>query len=469
MPTTDLNGGVKVIFSLTDLLVEAGHAVDLFSYSNNPGWYTPKANLVEAKNLSDVDMSRYDFVVVSNAAFIPLVLPLLGQARCVLLAQDYESFHHALDATYESFLTESAAFKSLYSLPVPIISTSRPIARLIKERVGKTAYYISVGLNKEVLVRQTHTPSKNRKRILFVGNYLMPYKGIRDGLAALEKLSSIIPVELVLITREERGRRLFGSHSFPKEVHFCPPERDVPEIIASSDVYCCTSWYEGLGLPALEAFCCGTPVVSTRTIGVDDYAVDGVNLILANANDPDDLSDKIRRILTDSALAAHLVEGGFETVRNRYDWAQSLASFVNAIQDIDAGYKGAGELDLEMLRQSLVNLECEGFLTPIETHRQFQRLSDRLSEIAAGIAATPPIPAQIEGLESVRDELKCYLSNERTQYFSAFKAKYDLCLLVLELAVTSDRVHLPRLLRPHDGAPAATDANSLTEIRYTKP
>jgi glycosyltransferase involved in cell wall biosynthesis len=469
MPTTALNGGVKVIFALTDMLVQAGHKVDLFSWAKAPQWHPQKARLVDENDLSALDMTRYDFVVVSNAVFIPLVLPLIGTARCVLLALDYESFHHALDATYESFLAESPAFRELYSLPVPIISTSRPIAKLIEQRTGKTAYCIPAGLNKKVFRPQAQAVSRKFKRILLVGNYLMPYKGMRDGLAALQELSTIVPVELVLITQEERGRKLFNPYSFPKEVHLRPAENDVAEIINSCDAYCCTSWYEGLGLPALEAFCCGVPVVSTRTIGVDDYGKDEVNLLLANPNDPDDLADKIRRILTDSALAARLVRGGFETVRNRYDWSESLAFFIDAIHDIDANYKGAGELDLAMLRQSLVNLEHEGFLTPVETYREFDRLSDRLSEIAAGTVATTPTDSQIRGLESIRDALKCYLSDERAQYYAAFKAKYDLCLLVLDLAVTPDRVHIPRLLRPRDGAPAATDAIALTEIRYPKP
>src|SRR3712207_8748073 len=48
-----------------------------------------------------------------------------------------------------------------------------------------------------------------------------------------------------------------------------------------------SSWYEGLGLPAIEAFHCGTPVVSTRTVGVGEYAQDGRNLLLADANAPE--------------------------------------------------------------------------------------------------------------------------------------------------------------------------------------
>jgi glycosyltransferase involved in cell wall biosynthesis len=468
LPTTQLSGGVKVIFALTDALVDAGHEVDLFSYAKAPEWYRQKARLVEEKDLSMMDMTLYDFVVVSNAVFIPMVLPLLGMARCVFLAQDYESFHHSVDTTYESFLAESPAFKALYSLPVPIISISRPIARLIKERIGKSAYYMPVGLNKDVFRRQTNPPRSGPKRVLLVGNYLMPYKGMRDGLDALEKLSAEFPVELVLITQEERGRTLFDSYSFPKEVHFCPTETDVPGIIASCDAYCCTSWYEGLGLPALEAFCCGTPVVSTRTLGVDDYAEDEKNLLLANPNDPGDLSDKLRRILTDRELAARLVEGGFETMTGRYDWESTLSAFLSAIGHIDATYAGADELDRPLLASLLDELEREGSLTPIETYREFHRLNQELTRVADKLGADAPANGQIHELGVIRDSLKKYVTNDRTQYYAAFKAKYDLCVLLIELAGSPDRVHIQRLIHPQRGATAGTNATALTEVRYTQ-
>ena len=131
----------------------------------------------------------------------------------------------------------------------------------------------------------------------------MPYKGMKDGFEALCKLSREMPVQLVLVTQESRGRGIFEGLTFPIELHYCPIEERMPEIISSCDAYCCTSWYEGLGLPALEAFRCGVPVVSTRTYGVSDYGIDDVNLLLAQPNDPHDLYLKLHRLLSDEALA----------------------------------------------------------------------------------------------------------------------------------------------------------------------
>lgn len=447
-------------------MIDAGHEAHIFSWAGEPTWCTPRAPLLAAKDISKVDMTRFDFVVVSNAILIPMVLPHLGSAKCVFLALDYEAFHHSPEAVYESYLAESQVFKELYSLPVPIIATSRPIQRLIEERIGKPAYLMRVGIDKQVFHPQAGRLSSDRKRVLLVGNYLMPYKGMRDGFAALDILSSEMPVELVLVTQEERDRRIFEPYSWPIEIHFCPAEADIPAIIATCDVYCCTSWYEGLGLPALEAFCCGTPVVSTRTIGVDDYAEDGVNLLLASPNDPADLAEKLRRVLTDAAVRERLVAGGFDTVARGYDWSTAAKSFLDAIAEIDSSYEGAGDVDPRQMQGYLDRLEESGSFTPIEVFREFELLAERLQSIADDVS-TSQGSENLGELAQLRDRLNAFLQNENAQYYDAFKAKFDFAQLLLALSGTADDRFISRLVDRRRGRHNGSNADSLTEIRYT--
>ena len=468
IPTTQLSGGVKIILTIAEQMEKAGHQAEIFSWANAPEWYNLQVRLIPEKDIAAIDMSRYDFVVVSNAMLIPMVLPFVKKARCVFLALDYEAFHHSSNITYESFLEDSPVFKELYGLPVPIIATSRPIQRLVEERIGKAAYFMPVGLNKKVFKPQQRALRSDRKRILLVGNYLMPYKGMRDGLGALDILSREMPVELVLVTQEERGRALFERSSFPVEIHFCPAEADIPGIIASCDVYCCTSWYEGLGLPALEAFCCGTPVVSTRTLGVDDYAEDEINLLLADRNNPPDLARQLRRVLTDSELSGRLIAGGFDTVRTRYDWSQASSAFLDAIAHIEATYRGPGEVDRALMESYLDRLERSGSFTPIEVFREFQILADRLVAAGAEIADGVATRSQLEKLGDIRDELARFLHNDRAQYYDAFKAKFDFCQLLLTCAENAETAHVRLLMSRARNPINRMNASSLVEIRYTE-
>jgi hypothetical protein len=295
----------------------------------------------------------------------------------------------------------------------------------------------------------------------------MPYKGMKDGLEALRRLAVEMPVELVLVTQEKRGRRLFDDLPFPVEIHYCPSEEQMPGILGTCDVYCCTSWYEGLGLPALEAFACGVPVVSTRTYGVSDYGIDGVNLLLARPNDPGDLHAQLAALLRDDALRERLRQGGFDTLRSAYDWNTSVQRFRDAIAEIDRSYRGAGPVDTAVMRSLLRDLEEEGSLTPVSIFKEFQALAAELDALLRKISSEDRLSdSSFERLGALRDAFGSRIGRPRAQYHDAFKMKYDLCRLVLALA-GSDHIAaaIDRLLHPkearEDRAPL-----SFSETRY---
>jgi hypothetical protein len=274
-------------------------------------------------------------------------------------------------------------------------------------------------------------------------------------------------VQLVLVTQEHRGRKLFEGLPFPVEIHYCPTDGQIPDIMATCDAYCCTSWYEGLGLPALEAFACGLPVASTRTYGVADYGIDGMNLLLARPNDPADLHAALARLLRDAELRDRLRRAGFETVRHAYDWDVSMRHFRRALAEIDRTYRGAGAVDASTMASLLTALEAEGGLTPIAVFREFELLAAELETVLRALVDDDRRSDDaFQRLAALRDAFGRRTANRRAQYYEAFKCKYDVCRLVLALA-DSDRVGeaISRLLYPDRGRDHRAGV-SFSEIRY---
>ena len=467
LPTTSLSGGVKVVFELANRSADDGESVDIFSFAASPRWYMLRAPLLPTSDLHAVDLSSYDFVLVSNAFLLPTVLPLAGSARVIFFCQDYETFHHAAGPRYEDFMAESETIAALYRLPAPIITVSRAVQGLIRDRIGKDSIYVPAGIDKTIFFARPPHPMTPPARVLFVGNYLMPYKGMKDGLAALAQLSSEMPVQLVLVTQEHRGRQLLDGLPFPVEIHYCPTDGQIPDIMATCDVYCCTSWYEGLGLPALEAFACGLPVVSTRTLGVSEYGVDGVNLLLARPNDPTDLHAALARLLRDADLRDRLRRGGFETVCHRYDWDESMQHFRRALAEIDRTHRGASAVDAAAMAGLLADLEAEGGLTPIAIFREFETLAAELDTVLGALAEDDRrSDLWFQRLGALRDAFGRRTENRCAQYYDAFKCKYDVCRLVLALA-GSDRIGeaISRLLHPYHAHDKRVGV-SFSEIRY---
>ncbi|MNT42072.1 D-inositol 3-phosphate glycosyltransferase [compost metagenome] len=87
------------------------------------------------------------------------------------------------------------------------------------------------------------------------------------------------------------------------------PDEDLPALYRAAACFAFPSFYEGFGLPPLEAMLCGTPVVASHASSIPEVTGDA-----ALAFDPADVSalaTQLDRVLSDDELADSLREAGF--------------------------------------------------------------------------------------------------------------------------------------------------------------
>jgi glycosyltransferase involved in cell wall biosynthesis len=113
--------------------------------------------------------------------------------------------------------------------------------------------------------------------------------------------------------REELERRADGL-----PVELTGARDDVPELLASFDVFAFPSLFEGLCLAVIEAQAAGVPVVATPVGGIRETVVDGETGLLVPPRDPAALAAAIRRLLDDRDLARRLADEARRRVRERY-------------------------------------------------------------------------------------------------------------------------------------------------------
>jgi glycosyltransferase involved in cell wall biosynthesis len=75
------------------------------------------------------------------------------------------------------------------------------------------------------------------------------------------------------------------------------PEPDLARVVAGAAALVVPSWYEGFGLPALEALACGTPVVASDLPALREVLGDQAELVAPG--DPAALADALARVLQD--------------------------------------------------------------------------------------------------------------------------------------------------------------------------
>ncbi len=107
---------------------------------------------------------------------------------------------------------------------------------------------------------------------------------------------------------------LAASLGIKDAVRFLGVRHDIPELMASIDLYCLPSRYEGLPFSALEAMAAGRPIVATDVPGTNEVVVNGRNGLLVRPDDPDALAKAIGRVQDDPRLGRRLAAEGRETV-----------------------------------------------------------------------------------------------------------------------------------------------------------
>lgn len=105
------------------------------------------------------------------------------------------------------------------------------------------------------------------------------------------------------------------------------PDDDLPALYAGADAFLFPSLYEGFGLPVLEAFACGAPVITSAVGALPEVAGDAALLVDPTAEDQ--IADAIFRVLSDAQLRARLIAAGYERL-GRFDWRRTAELTVSA-------------------------------------------------------------------------------------------------------------------------------------------
>ena len=95
-------------------------------------------------------------------------------------------------------------------------------------------------------------------------------------------------------------------------------EEDLYGLYQNALAYVFPSFYEGFGLPPLEAMQCGTPVLASNTSAIPEVCGEG-NALFFDPYDLKDMQSKMEQMATDEALRRNLIQRGGERVK-AFSW-----------------------------------------------------------------------------------------------------------------------------------------------------
>ena len=109
------------------------------------------------------------------------------------------------------------------------------------------------------------------------------------------------------------------------------PDEDLPALYQGASLYVFPSFYEGFGLPPLEAMQYGVPVASSNATCMPEILNEAA--VYFDPHNPDDIADTIWRVLNDENLRQTLNKNSVQLIHN-YSWEKTARATLEVYSNV---------------------------------------------------------------------------------------------------------------------------------------
>lgn len=108
-------------------------------------------------------------------------------------------------------------------------------------------------------------------------------------------------------------------------------DHELASLYSGAKCFVFPSFYEGFGIPPLEAQACGCPVVCSNAASLPE--VGGDSVAYCDPYSVDDIFDKIKMVVEDESLQQALRQKGYQNIR-RFSWRKSAEQILKIVSDL---------------------------------------------------------------------------------------------------------------------------------------
>jgi glycosyltransferase involved in cell wall biosynthesis len=106
---------------------------------------------------------------------------------------------------------------------------------------------------------------------------------------------------------------------------------DLPSLYSLATIFVLPSFYEGFGLPVLEAMACGVPAITSLSSSLPEITGDAA--ILVNPYNIHEVTKAIEELLTNSELRSDLINKGLIQAKN-FSSERTAKDIINIMEDL---------------------------------------------------------------------------------------------------------------------------------------
>ena len=202
-------------------------------------------------------------------------------------------------------------------------------------------HVVPLGVDTELFKPTEH---RVRNRIIAIASADVPLKGVSHLLHAVARLRVERDLELQLVAKLEPNgptEKLIAELGISDIVHSSSgiSDSELADLLASAEIACIPSLYEGFSLPAVEAMASGTPIVASRAGALPEVVgADGECARLVPPADVDELTAVLGELLDSPLELKRLGANGRQRALDVFSWesvaAQTVAVYERACKRV---------------------------------------------------------------------------------------------------------------------------------------
>ena len=333
-------GNDYVIFNAPDLL-KRQLSNDRFKFVEAPfknAAYYEQVLLPKAAKAEGVQLLHYVDNSCSLFTDLPIVLTLHDAmyTRPLKAVRMHPTFRQKLIYAYKKYVIPKSAW---FAQKVVTVSTYSKEQIVRETKVDANKVTVTLEAVDQRLYKRTRRKQSGRFKILV--------HGAADD---RKNLSNILKAAKLLV-QEKKSFQMFIIGMDKTELSYTPYERQALELglepfvkwmgnipaeklihtYHDNDLLLYPSKLEGFGLPILEAFSCGIPVITSNTTSLPEVAGDAA--LLVNPEDPKDIAEALKKAMEKPTLRKQLVERGLKRVK-LFTWKKTAQETLTVYESI---------------------------------------------------------------------------------------------------------------------------------------
>ncbi|MBU0722200.1 glycosyltransferase family 4 protein [Patescibacteria group bacterium] len=351
-------GTGNTVYNISESLADLGHEVTVFTpnyhYKNEDEFHEGKFKIERLEPIFKYGNAAFIpqlFWKLKNFDIIHLHYPFYGAIKPILLKKLLSGrkmkliLHYHMDSRAQGFKGAVFYFYNILILPFLIMAAQiitcasldyvkhSDLKKYYQARPDKfRQIFFGVNLEQFVTCHDNQNKQRQNKVILFVGSldkahYFKGLENLLKAFAIVIKNSELSSTVLKVVGQGDLlpyYKDCAFNLGLGENVKFYEnaDNNKLVDFYNYSDCLVLPSINKGeaFGLVLLEAMSCSTPVIASNLPGVRSVFKNGIQGLLVQPGDINDLADKIKIILNNKKLAQNMGLAGRKLVESKYTW-----------------------------------------------------------------------------------------------------------------------------------------------------